>query len=83
MITIDNVEYSEEDLSEDAKIRAQRIMQLREQRLNLVLQTQELDQSIMFHAQQIKAEMEPAEQEFIAGHDVNLVEPEEAEVIEE
>ena len=65
MLTIDGVEYSEEDLSEDAKIRAQRIMHLREQRLNLVLQTQELDQSIMFHAQQIKSEMEPEEAEII------------------
>lgn len=65
MITIDNVEYTEEDLSEDGKIRAQRIMQLREQRLNLVLQTQELDQAIMFHAQQIKAENEPQEAELV------------------
>ena len=65
MITIDNVEYTEEDLSEDGKIRAQRIMQLREQRLNLVLQTQELDQAIMFHAQQIKAESQPQEAELV------------------
>jgi hypothetical protein len=65
MLTIDGVEYSEEDLSEDGKIRAQRIMMLREQRVNLILQQQELDQSIMFHAQQIKAEMEPEEAQVI------------------
>lgn len=63
MLTIDGVEYSEEDLSEDGKIRAQRIMMLREQRVSLILQQQELDQSIMFHAQQIKAEMEAEQPE--------------------
>jgi len=63
MLTIDGVEYSEEDLSEDGKIRAQRIMMLREQRVSLILQQQELDQSIMFHAQQIKKEMEEEQPE--------------------
>jgi len=63
MLTIDGVEYSEEDLSEDGKIRAQRIMMLREQRVSLILQQQELDQSIMFHAQQIKQEMEEEQPE--------------------
>jgi len=63
MLTIDGVEYSEEDLSEDGKIRAQRIMMLREQRVSLILQQQELDQSIMFHAQQIKQEMEEQPEE--------------------
>jgi hypothetical protein len=65
MITIDNVEYSEEDLSEDAKIRAGRIMELRQEVVRLILAQQEAEQSIRFHAQQIKAEMEPQEAEII------------------
>jgi hypothetical protein len=63
MLTIDGVEYSEEDLSEDGKIRAKRIMRLRDQRVNLILEQQELDQLIMFHAKQIKAEMEEQPEE--------------------
>jgi hypothetical protein len=51
-------------------------MELRSEVVRLILAQQEADQNIRFHAQQIKAEMEPAEQEFIAEHDVNLVEPE-------
>lgn len=75
MITIDDIEYKEEDLSGDSKIRANRIMELRSEVVRLILAQQEAEQNIRFHAQQIKAEMEPAEQEFIAEHDVNLVEP--------
>ena len=63
MITIDNVEYSEEDLSEDAKIRAGRIMELRQEVVRLILAQQEAEQNIRFHAQQIKQEMEPEEVE--------------------
>ncbi len=63
MITIDDVEYTEEDLSEDAKIRAGRIMKLRAEIVELILRQQEAEQSIRFHAQQIKAEMEPEEAE--------------------
>ena len=62
MITIDNVEYSEEELSNEAKIRAQRIAQLREQHIALVLQQQEIEQAITFHAGCIKKEMEPDEE---------------------
>jgi len=65
MITIDNVEYSEEDLSEDAKIRAGRISVLKNEIVELVLRQQEAEQSIMFHAKQIKSEMEPEEAEVI------------------
>ena len=65
MITIDDVEYTEEDLSEDAKIRAGRIMELRAEIVKLVLAQQEAEQSIRFHAQQIKAEMEPEEAEIV------------------
>lgn len=59
MITIDDVEYSEEEMTNEAKIRAQRISQLREEHINLVLRQQEVEQSITFHAQCIKKEMEP------------------------
>jgi hypothetical protein len=65
MITIDEIEYSEEDLSEDAKIRAGRIGALRNEIVELILRQQEAEQSIRFHAQQIKAEMEPEEAEII------------------
>ena len=63
MITIDEIEYTEEDLSEDAKIRAGRIAKLRAEVVELILRQQEAEQSIRFHAQQIKAEMEPEEAE--------------------
>lgn len=59
MITIDDIEYTEDDLSEDAKIRAGRIGVLRSEVVELILRQQEAEQSIRFHAQQIKAEMEP------------------------
>lgn len=65
MITIDEIEYSEEDLSEDAKIRAGRIVALKNEIVELILRQQEAEQSIRFHAQQIKAEMEPEESEII------------------
>jgi hypothetical protein len=63
MITIDGIDYNEEDLSEDAKIRAGRIGVLRSEVVELILRQQEAEQSIRFHAQQIKAEMEPEEDE--------------------
>ncbi len=65
MITIDDVEYTEESLSEDGKIRAGRIMELRAEIVKLILAQQEAEQSIRFHAQQIKAEMEPEEAEIV------------------
>ena len=58
MITIDGVEYTEEELSSDSKIRANRIMELRSEVVMLILAQQETEQNIMFHAQQIKEEME-------------------------
>ena len=63
MITIDDIEYTEDDLSEDAKIRAGRIGVLRSEVVELILSQQEAEQSIRFHAQQIKAEMEPEVEE--------------------
>ena len=63
MITIDGVEYTEEELSSDSKIRANRIMELRSEVVRLILAQQETEQNIMFHAQQIKEEMEGEESE--------------------
>lgn len=59
------MEYTEESLSEDAKIRAGRIMELRAEIVKLILAQQEAEQSIRFHAQQIKAEMEPEKAEIV------------------
>ena len=55
MITIDDVEYTEENLSQDGVIRAKRINLLRERHVALILEAQETENSIMFHAQAIKA----------------------------
>jgi hypothetical protein len=63
MITIDGVEYTEEELSADSKIRANRIMELRSEVVRLILAQQEAEQNIMFHAQQIKVEMEGGDSE--------------------
>jgi hypothetical protein len=63
MITIDGVEYTEEELSADSKIRANRIMELRSEVVRLILAQQEAEQNIMFHAQQIKEEMERGDSE--------------------
>ena len=63
MITIDDIEYTEDDLSEDAKIRAGRIGVLRSEVVELILRQQEAEQSIRFHAQKIKSEMEPEVEE--------------------
>lgn len=63
MITIDGVEYTEEELSSDSKIRANRIMELRSEVVRLILAQQETEQNIMFHAQQIKEEMESGDSE--------------------
>lgn len=65
MITIDDIEYTEDDLSEEAKIRAGRIGVLQSEVVELILRQQEAEQSIRFHAQQIKAEMEPEEAEIV------------------
>jgi len=63
MITIDGTEYTEEELSGDSKIRANRIMELRSEVVRLILAQQEAEQNIMFHAQQIKEEMEGGDSE--------------------
>lgn len=57
MITIDGIEYTEEALSESGKLLANRIFSQRERLIQLKIELQELEHLIMFHAQQIKAEM--------------------------
>ena len=56
MITIDDVEYTEENLTQDGVIRAKRIVQLRERHVALILEAQETENSILFHAEAIKRE---------------------------
>ena len=63
MITIDDVEYSEEEMSNESKIRAQRISQLREEHINLLLRQQEVEQSSTYHAACIKRDMSPDEED--------------------
>tara|TARA_R110000787_G_scaffold10519_7_gene35652 strand:- start:1952 stop:2143 length:192 start_codon:yes stop_codon:yes gene_type:complete len=63
MITIDDVEYSAEEMSEESKIRAQQIDLLRSEHIKLVLRQQEVEVSINFHAGCIKREMEPDEED--------------------
>jgi|9_EtaG_2_1085328.scaffolds.fasta_scaffold66137_1 hypothetical protein len=63
MITIDEVEYTEEELSEDGKVRVQHILSQRARRIQIILELQDIDQSIAFHAKQIKNEMEPEVEE--------------------
>jgi len=63
MITIDGTEYTEEELSGDSKIRANRIMELRSEVVRLILAQQEAEQNIIFRAQQIKEEMELADED--------------------
>lgn len=61
MITIDHVEYTEEDLSEEAKILAGRIMELKGEVVRLIIAQREAEHNIRLHAQQIKQEMESDE----------------------
>lgn len=62
MITIDGVEYTEEELTDDAKQRVRRIAAHREQLLEAIMRQQELEQLITFQAQLIKQTMEPSEE---------------------
>ena len=63
MITIDGIEYSDEDLTEDGRVRVQHILAQRARRIQIILELQDIDQSIAFHAKQIKEEMEPSEED--------------------
>ena len=62
MITIDGIDHNEEDLTEDGRVRVQHILAQRARRIQIILELQDIDQSIAFHAQQIKEEMEPSEE---------------------
>lgn len=54
MITIDDVEYAEEDLTEEAKIRVKRIQELRGQIDALMINYEEIQAAINHHAGKIK-----------------------------
>ena len=63
MITIDCVEYTEEELTDDAKQRVRRIAAHRERLLEAIMRQHELEQLITFQAQLIKQIMEPSEED--------------------
>lgn len=55
MITIDGVEYAEEDLSNEAKIRINRILEIRQEIERLMLKYEELQAAISDHELKVKA----------------------------
>jgi len=63
MITIDDIEYKEEDLSEDAKVRVKRIQELRGQIDALMINYEEIQSAISHHAGKIKESMEALQEE--------------------
>lgn len=58
MITIDGVEYAEEDLSNEAKIRINRILEIRQEIERLVLKYGELQAVISNHELKVKATLD-------------------------
>ena len=58
MITIDGVEYAEEDLSEEAKIRINRILDLRKEIDRLMLNYDEVQAAISNHELKVKATLD-------------------------
>ena len=58
MIEIDGVKYEEEDLTQEGVIRAKRIALLKEKNVNLIIEQQETDNNIAFHAKIIKEQQE-------------------------
>ena len=54
MITIDDVEYDEEDLTEEAKARVERIQELQKQVHQTLLNYEELQAAMSHHAAKIK-----------------------------
>ncbi len=54
MITIDDVEYAEEDLTEEAKARVERIQELQKQVHQTLLNYEELQAAMSHHAAKIK-----------------------------
>ena len=58
MITIDDVTYAAEDLTEEAKIRVKRIQELRGQIDALMINYEEIQAAISHHAGKIKEVMD-------------------------
>jgi predicted nucleic acid-binding Zn-ribbon protein len=63
MITIDDIEYAEEDLTEESKIRIKRIQELRAQIDSLMINYEELQAAISHHAGKIKESVDAPEGE--------------------
>jgi len=58
MITIDDVEYTEEELTEEARGRVERIQDLRRRISALMVEYEELQAAIIHHAGKIKEVMD-------------------------
>lgn len=56
MITIDGVDYVEEDLSKEGKARVQYILKLKRKRIELIFALQDVEESIRYHGEQIREE---------------------------
>jgi cell fate (sporulation/competence/biofilm development) regulator YlbF (YheA/YmcA/DUF963 family) len=68
MITIDDVEYTEEELTEEARGRVERIQDLRRRISALMVEYEELQAAISHHAGKIKESVEPLEEENASEH---------------
>ena len=63
MITIDDIEYAEEDLTEESKIRIKRIQELRAQIDSVMVNYEELQAAISHHAGKIKESVQVLKEE--------------------
>jgi len=68
MITIDDVEYTEEELTEEARGRVERIQDLRRRISALMVEYEELQAAISHHAGKIKESVQPLEEENASEH---------------
>lgn len=60
MIEIDGVKYTEEDLTQEGVVRADRISVLKKRQIELMLELQEVENNIVLHARLIKEQQESA-----------------------
>ena len=56
MVTIDGVDYVEENLSEEGKARVQYILKQQRKRIELIFALQDVEESIRHHGEQIREE---------------------------
>lgn len=56
MITIDGVDYVEENLSEEGKARVEYILKQQRKRIELIFALQDVEESIRHHGEQIREE---------------------------